>query len=212
MRQGLTTAAHCAVANQRGARSVRGRKWLRRCQSRGNRRNVKSQVKRFTRIYFRVCVWLPRDDGVRAQCAASRAAVRMRGHARVPVPVPAGRAAVHVFELAAAGVARGAGAAVGGVEGVVGVVGAGCWRACHVPSVVWLRLAGSDRSLRGASCGRAHAGMRGRCLSCLSCPVFLLCRRWVFREHGCCLRLAASASLGMKSEMAVKSLGRGREL
>jgi hypothetical protein len=57
-------------------------------------------------------------------------------------------------------VARGAGAAVGGVEGVVGVVGAGCWRACHVPSVVWLRLAGSDRSLRGASCGRAHAGMR----------------------------------------------------
>ncbi len=47
----------------------------------------------------------------------------MRGHARVPVPVPAGRAAVHVFELAAAGVARGAGAAVGGVEGFVGVVG-----------------------------------------------------------------------------------------
>ena len=116
MRQGLTTAAHCAVAHQLGARSVRGRKWLRRCQSRGNRRNVTSQIKRLTRIYFRVCVWLPRDDGVRAQCAAGCAAVRavfhMRGHARVPVPVPAGRAAVHVFELAAAGVARGGGAHV----------------------------------------------------------------------------------------------------
>ena len=44
MRQGLTTAAHCAIAHQRGARSVRGRKWLRRCQSRGNCRNVKSQI------------------------------------------------------------------------------------------------------------------------------------------------------------------------
>ena len=73
------------------------------------------------RIAVRTVPRAVHNNRVRAQCAADRAAVRLRGHARVPVPVPAGRAAVHVFELAAAGVARGAGAAVGGVEGVVGV-------------------------------------------------------------------------------------------